>query len=313
MQGLWIEQGKLSLRRDLEVSPIKDQVEIKVRLAGICGTDLELLRGYYDFRGVPGHEFVGEVISKGEWQGKRVVSDINFSCGECEFCLTNEPHHCLQRTTLGINKASGAFAEVLVAPCKNLVVVPDEVPDDHAVFAEPLAAALQILEQIKLDQQSVLLVGAGRLGRMIAWVITKLQPEVALTIGVRNPNRASQMPAEAQIASVGDLKRNFDVAIDCTGSPEGFAAALGLLKAKGKLVVKSTYAEELKVDMSRVVVDEIEVIGSRCGPMPQAVEFLRTYPEVIAPTERELFALEDFAAAFAAAQDAEVDKVLFQF
>lgn len=313
MQGLWIEKGGLELRGNLQLTGAEHELRVKVRLAGICGTDLELLRGYYGFAGVPGHEFVGEVVSPGSRQGQRVVADINFGCGQCDACRLHDPHHCLNRRTLGINNASGAFAEFLVAPEQNLIAVPDAVPDEHAVFAEPLAAALEILEQVALDQQTLLLVGAGRLGRMIAWVITMLKPQVKLHIAVRNPQRAQQLPPGARLLNSSEVTPGFDIAIDCTGSANGFAVALAGLRAKGILVVKSTYADQLQLDMSRVVVDEIQIIGSRCGPMAKAIEFLLDYPEVFSSMRRQKFSLADFNEAFSAAQNPAIDKVLFQF
>jgi 2-desacetyl-2-hydroxyethyl bacteriochlorophyllide A dehydrogenase len=311
MRGLWIEQGKLTLREDLTPTPERDAVEIKVKLAGVCGTDLELLRGYYEFAGVPGHEFIGEVVSGGSWQGKRVVADINFGCGQCRFCRRDLPHHCLDRRTLGINQSSGAFAERIAVPAANLIEVPKSVPDEHAVFAEPLAAALQILEQVDLSRRSVLLVGAGRLGRMIAWVIDRLVPDADLTIALRNPERKRQLPEDAAVKSLDEITRQYSVAIDCTGNANGFAVALDGLEAKGTLVVKSTYAEELQLDMSRIVVDEITVLGSRCGPMDKAVDFLEQYPEVF-KTNNRVLALDDYKTAFHLARDSSIDKVLFQ-
>ena len=311
MKGLWIEQGSISLKDNLELKPEKDAVDVKVRLAGICGTDMELLRGYYGFVGVPGHEFVGEVTTPGDWLGKRVVADINFGCGVCVFCLKELPHHCLNRHTLGINQSSGAFAERISVPVHNLIEVPDEVPDEHAVFAEPLAAALQILEQVNLQQCSILLVGAGRLGRMIAWVIDRLAPDAMLTIGVRNLKRARQLPTKAEVKTLDSIHESFDVAIDCTGNAAGFAVALEKLRAKGTLVVKSTYADRLNLDMSRIVVDEITVVGSRCGPMEKAVDFLSQHPEVFASTNNRAMPLEEFEQAFSLASNPDVDKVLF--
>jgi 2-desacetyl-2-hydroxyethyl bacteriochlorophyllide A dehydrogenase len=313
MQGLWIDQGSLELRDNLQLIPEGDEQLVRVRMAGICGTDLELLRGYYGFAGVPGHEFVGEIVSPGTRQGQRVVADINFGCGHCEFCHQQDEHHCLHRRTLGINQAAGAFAEYLLAPDKNLLTVPDTVPDEHAVFAEPLAAALQILEQVPMLQQHVLLVGAGRLGRMIAWVIARLKPEVNLHVAVRSPQRAKQLPDSARLLKANEIAPEFDIAIDCTGNADGFAMALNALKAKGTLVVKSTYADQLQLDMSRVVVDEIRIVGSRCGPMAAALQFLKNYPEVFRSMRRQLFPLQDFNEAFNAAQNPSIDKVLFQF
>ncbi len=312
MQGLWIEKGELSLRENLSLSEQPGEVRVKVLQAGICGTDLELLRGYYNFSGVPGHEFVGEVLTAGPWCGARIVADINFACGQCEFCKNTLPHHCLSRRTLGINQASGAFAEEISLPQDNLVVIPEHVPNEHAVFAEPLAAALQILDQVDLKERSVLLIGAGRLGRMIAWVIDRLVPDAALSVAIRNQVRIEQLPPSVRIVQTDNLNREYDVSIDCTGNQAGFGYALDVVKAKGTLVIKSTYADKLTLDMSRVVVDEIQLIGSRCGPMDKAVQFLTDHPEVFENMETRMFAFEDHQQAFQLAGDSMIDKVLFQ-
>ena len=310
MQALWIENQKLSITQIEGPGSIENGVEVAVRLSGICGTDLELLRGYYDFVGVPGHEFVGTVVS-GPDAGQRVVADINFGCRRCWQCQQGSSHHCIDRTVLGIKHASGAFAESVVIPRDNLISVPDGVEDWQAAQAEPLAAALQILEQMQIEG-SVLLVGAGRLGRMVARVISALAPNADLKVCVRNISQSIEQkldyitPAEVHGAS-------YDIAIDCTGHPEGFALAMRGVKAKGRLVVKSTYPGNLTLDMSRVVVDEIQILGSRCGPMEKAIQCL-SQGTITLPTEGlAYFSLEQFSEAFNQASIKTVEKVFFQF
>lgn len=313
MRGLWIERGNITLRQDLNLDTSARGLEVKVKRAGICGTDMELLRGYYDFVGVPGHEFVGEVVTEGVWLGKRVVADINFACGACDFCDQGDGHHCNQRRTLGIREASGAFAERIKVPEENLIEVPAQVPDHHAMFAEPLAAALQILQQVDLHGQRVLLVGAGRLGRLVAWVINCLVPSASLTIALRTPERSKQLPQGVDCVPPEHIQKTYDVAIDCTGNSQGFALALMGLKAKGTLVIKSTYADRLSVDMGQVVVNEITIVGSRCGPVPQAIEFIATHPEVFDTVVLRDYAIDDYNEAFRSASMPSVDKVSFQF
>jgi len=310
MQALWIENQKLSITQIEGPGSIENGVEVAVRLSGICGTDLELLRGYYDFVGVPGHEFVGTVVS-GPDAGQRVVADINFGCRRCWQCQQGSSHHCIDRTVLGIKHASGAFAESVVIPRDNLISVPDGVEDWQAAQAEPLAAALQILEQMQIEG-SVLLVGAGRLGRMVARVISALAPNADLKVCVRDISQSIEQkldyitPAEVHGAS-------YDIAIDCTGHPEGFALAMRGVKAKGRLVVKSTYPGNLTLDMSRVVVDEIQILGSRCGPMEKAIQCL-SQGTITLPTEGlAYFSLEQFSEAFNQASIKTVEKVFFQF
>jgi threonine dehydrogenase-like Zn-dependent dehydrogenase len=314
MQALWIENQKLSITQVDGPGSIENGVEVAVRLAGICGTDLELLRGYYDFVGVPGHEFVGAVVS-GPDAGQRVVADINFGCGRCWQCQQGSSHHCIDRTVLGIKHASGAFAESVVIPRENLISVPDGVEDWQAAQAEPLAAALQILEQVQIEG-SVLLVGAGRLGRMVARVISALAPNADLKVCVRDIAQSIGESSEEKLDYITPdqvHQASFDIAIDCTGHPEGFALAMHGLKAKGRLVVKSTYPGNLALDMSRVVVDEIQILGSRCGPMEKAIQCLSQGTITLPGDRLAYFPLEQFSEAFNQASFRAVEKVFFQF
>lgn len=312
MRALWIQDQSLSLRTDIEPTPLENGVEVNVSLAGICGTDHELLRGYYDFSGVPGHEFVGQVRS-GEDQGRRVVADINFGCGRCRYCQISMPHHCEARLVLGIKSASGAFAERIVVPADNLVFVPDHVPDWQAAQAEPLAAAIQILSQVSLEKQRVLLVGAGRLGRMVIRVVKAFSPDAELSVCVRDPSRYLSIIDADFVAPTAVEAANFDVTIDCTGHPEGFKIALQATRAGGTIVVKSTYSEALTVNMSRIVVDEIKVQGSRCGNIQTAIDCLSS-GQIDLPVDRlAYFSLEDYSEAFRQSSGFEAEKVFFQF
>ncbi len=202
MHALWLENQKLELRADVPIpSPEEDEALIRVRLAGVCSTDLELVRGYYPFSGIPGHEFVGEVISaprNSSWIGKRVVGEINIACGECETCKSGLTRHCEQRKTLGIHDWNGVFAEYLVLPLKNLHAVSDKIPDESAVFTEPLAAAYEILEQNQLNpDDKVLVIGAGRLGQLVAQV---LQGSRLPAGGCSTPSKTARAAEEPRIS-----------------------------------------------------------------------------------------------------------------
>lgn len=276
MQSTWLEKQTLSLR-DVP-RPRKDgEALIRVRLAGICGTDLELVRGYYPFTGIPGHEFVGEVVEASDtsWVGKRVVGEINVSCGACEQCRSGRPTHCEKRTVLGIANRDGAHSEYTTLPLANLHLVPDSVPDDAAVFVEPLAAALEIQQQVHIQPTDrVLLIGAGRLGQLVAQTLALTGAD--LRVAARHPlqqklltGRRIQLIAENEIQP-----RRWDVVVEATGSPSGFELARQALRPRGTLVLKSTYRGEMTVNWSPFVVDEITIVGSRCGPFAPALRLL---------------------------------------
>ncbi len=275
MRAVWLENRALSLRDVPLPEPPPGEVLVRVRAAGICNTDLELTRGYYPYTGVLGHEFVGVGASDGPWLGRRVVGEINAVCGACEQCRNGRPTHCERRTVLGIVNRHGAFAEYLALPAANLHAVPDEVPDEEAVFTEPLAAALEILRQVHVHpDDTVIVLGDGKLGLLCAQVLALTGCRLTavgrhahkLEILARRGLRTA--PAEALPAG------RADVVVECTGSPAGFELARRLVRPRGALVLKSTYAGALTLDMSRVVVDEITLVGSRCGPFPAALDLL---------------------------------------
>lgn len=279
MKGLWLEDRKMSFRTDLPLPKLEaDDVLIKVLLAGVCSTDLEMVRGYYDFTGVLGHEFVGLVQDHNghpELLGKRVIGDINISCGECERCLLQESSQCMHRKTLGIFDYDGVFAEYCKLPSKNLTIVPDAVSDVLAAFTEPTAAALRILDQIQVrPSDRVIVVGAGRLGLLIAQALKNTGCD--LKVVVRRPEPAAIL-AGWGIKSVypeeitGELA---DIVVEVTGSPEGFALSRSMTRARGTLVLKSTFAGDVSMNLSRLVVDEITLVGSRCGNYPAGLRAL---------------------------------------
>jgi threonine dehydrogenase-like Zn-dependent dehydrogenase len=292
MRALWLEDRQLRLRDDVPVPSRDGEVVVRVLLAGICNTDIELTRGYYPFTGIPGHEFVGVV------DGKRVVGEINAACGSCEACRAGRRTHCEKRSVLGIRNRDGAFAEYLTLPAGNLRIVPDEISDEEAVFVEPLAAALEIQEQVKIGPDDrVLVVGFGKLGRLIAQTL-------ALTgCSVTVYNKAAALPPHSEI---------FDVAVECTGNAEGFAIARGALRPRGTLIMKSTYAGDLNVNASLLVVDEITLIGSRCGPFEPALRLLASRAIDVRPLIHATYSLDDALTAFEHAQRRGALKVLIR-
>ena len=319
MKGIWLEKQQLNLKTDLPIpSPPSGEALVRVLQAGICNTDLELLRGYYPYTGIIGHEFVGVVESAPEQLAnklvnKRVVGEINASCGQCHFCLRGYPNHCEQRTVLGIVNRHGAFAEYLTLPIANLHLVPDNVSDDSATFTEPLAAALEIQEQIALTPETkVLLVGDGKLGQLVAQTLALTGCDL-LVVG-RHRDKLGKLEQRGIKTGFADLAKTsgFDVAVECTGNPEGFSLALQSLRPQGILVLKSTYAGKLNIDASALVVNEITVIGSRCGPFSKALDLLtRGQVDVSSLIERS-YPLEQGLAAFNHAQQRGVLKVLLK-
>ncbi|MFZ1575036.1 MAG: alcohol dehydrogenase catalytic domain-containing protein [Chromatiaceae bacterium] len=280
MRGLWLEDRQLRLREDLPVPvPGPGEALVRVRLAGICATDLELRQGYYPFAGIPGHEFVGEIAAAPDQPGccgERVVGEINLPCGHCAQCQAGRGNHCLERKALGIRGQEGAFAEYLVLPLANLHAVPDTIPDEAAVFCEPLAAALRIPEQRPIRAgERVLVVGAGRLGQLIALSLAGGGHE--LQVVARHPRQRALLEG-AGIAWTGEdavAAGDWDLVIEASGTPAGFELARRALRAAGTLILKSTYTSRTEIDLSRLVVDEITLIGSRCGPFVTALERLR--------------------------------------
>ncbi|HIC88461.1 MAG TPA: alcohol dehydrogenase [Anaerolineae bacterium] len=323
MRALFLDaDGHVQLRNDYPVpqSPSGDALEalIRVRVASICNTDLELIRGYKGgFQGVLGHEFVGEVVAAPDPDllAQRVVGEINVSCGRCETCLAGRPRHCPHRTVLGILGRDGAFADYLTLPVANLLSVPDDVPDRQAVFTEPLAAALEILEQVHIrPTDRVVVLGDGKLGLLVAQVLALTTGDLTV-IGKHHRKLAilEQRGIRTQLAREREpFGGKADVVIECTGSPSGFVAALDIVRPMGTLVLKSTYADRITFDLSRLVADEVTVIGSRCGPFRPALRLLaegRVDVEALIDAE---YALDDGLAALEHAAGPGTLKVLLQ-
>lgn len=315
MKGIWLEDKQLELKTDLPIPkpPLKESL-VRVVRAGICNTDLELLRGYYPYTGILGHEFVG-IVEQGpvDLINQRVVGEINAVCGQCHFCRSGQSTHCTQRTVLGIVNRNGALAEYLTLPVANLYPVPDHVTTEAATFTEPLAAALEIQEQIAITpEHRVLVVGDGKLGQLVAQTLALTGCDL-LVIG-RHTQKLEKLESKGIKVGLADLVKSnsFDIAVECTGNPEGFNLALQGLRPRGTLVLKSTYAGKLSLDASALVVDEITVIGSRCGPFAKALELLAQDQVDVTSLIETTYPLEQGLAAFEHAQQRGVLKVLLK-
>jgi threonine dehydrogenase-like Zn-dependent dehydrogenase len=281
MRALWLEDRRLTVRDDLPTPrPGPDEALVRVVLAGICGTDLELLRGYLPFRGVPGHEMVGVVVeaaSAPHLVGHRVVAEINIACGDCAPCRSGLPRHCSRRRVLGLRGLDGVFAEHVCVPVANLQRVPDRVPDGSAVFTEPLAAARAAVDEVApAPGTRVVLLGAGRLGQLIARVLATTG--CRLTVVARHAGQRDLLASvDAEVVGEHETARlagTADVVVEACGAGSGLATALDLVRPRGTVVLKTTSAAPVGLDLARVVVDEICLVGSRCGPFEPALALL---------------------------------------
>ena len=316
MRGLYLDAGELSYREDLpEPDPALGNVEVQVLQAGVCATDLALRRGYMGFRGIPGHEFVG-VAKSGPLAGQRVVGDINAACGDCPECDAKDPHHCRNRTVLGILGHGGAFAERLRLPAANLLAVPESVSTDAATFVEPLAAALEIEEQLpSVRGQRVLVAGDGRLGLLCAWALHLAGAEV--TVAGRHSDRQKLLPTGTRhvtdwLEEDGHPETGFDIAVEATGAAAVLSRLFGVVRPRGTIVLKTTLESATPIDLSPLVIDEVQLIGSRCGPFDRALDLLA---QDLVPVERlvaDRFSLADGAAALDRAAAGGVLKVLVE-
>lgn len=315
MKGLWLENNQLQFRTDLDIpEPPPGEARVRVLRAGICNTDLELLRGYYPYTGILGHEFVG-IVEQGPEHlvNQRVVGEINAVCGKCRFCRSGQPTHCENRTVLGIVNRHGAFAEYLCLPVENLHCVPENISTEAATFTEPVAAALEIQQQVSLcADHRVLVVGDGKLGQLVAQTLALTGCDL-LAVG-RHRDKLANLEARGIKTGLADAvtDRAFDISVECTGNPEGFAIARRALRPRGTLVLKSTYAGNLSLDASSLVVDEITLIGSRCGPFSAALELLATGKVDVQPLIHARYPITQGLAAFENAQSRGVLKVLLE-
>jgi threonine dehydrogenase-like Zn-dependent dehydrogenase len=320
MKALRYENDSLRVA-EVDAPRAQDEALVRVVLSGICNTDLEIARGYAEFRGTLGHEFVGvveEARGAGELEGRRVVGEINAGCGRCELCASNDPRHCLDRTVLGIVGRDGAHAEYLRLPVANLLVVPDEIRDERAVFTEPLAAACGIVERVRIeDGARVAVVGDGKLGLLCAQALRALTGAEITLVGKHDSKLEIARRRDIETVRLDQLNgsnsaRDFDVVVEASGSPAGFDLALSLLRPRGTLVLKSTFHGSTAFDTARVVVDEITVVGSRCGRFAPALELLKSNRVDVESLISEEHPLAAGVRAMARASEGGVLKVLLR-
>lgn len=312
-----VSDRNLEFRGDYP-DPVAAQGEsiVRVSLAGVCGTDLEIARGYMQYRGVPGHEFAGRVVesTNATLRGKRVVGEINAGCGRCAMCSAGLARHCPNRTVLGILGREGAFAEFLRLPDVNLIPIPDSMPDEVAVFVEPIAAAYEIFEQVHLARnEPIVVIGDGRLGALVAMTL-KGEKYLPIVAGHHREKLARLSELGLDTADEASLKSKFDVAIDCSGSESGFRRAVELVRPRGKIILKSTAAAAAEINLAPIVVNEISVIGSRCGRFQPALDALAAGKIDPRPLIDGTFALdnENGLAAFEAAKNPLNFKILLR-
>jgi len=305
--------GAIALRDLPRPEPGPGEALVRVRMAGICNTDLQITRGYMGFRGVLGHELLGvvEACDDPDWVGRRVVGEINLACRRCDWCDRGLARHCPTRTVLGIRHKDGCFAEYVTMPLVNLHAVPDAIPDERAVFVEPLAAAFEIAEQVDLARHTdALVLGDGKLGLLTAMVLRDRGLEVTV-VGRHARKLAIAKSVGAQPIAAGDLpERAFDLVVEATGAPDGLQSALRAIEPRGTVVLKSTFHGVAQLATAPIVVDEITLVGSRCGPFAPAIAALKDGAIDPWPLVDASYTLADAPQAFARASTPGVLKVL---
>lgn len=293
----------------------EDESLIRVNVAGICNTDIEIVKGYMGFKGILGHEFAGVVEESNDKSliGKRVVGEINIACGRCDFCKKGLKRHCINRSVLGIANKDGVFAEYITLKNENLLIVPDSVTDYEAVFTEPVAAALEIREQLHIPpDEEIAVIGDGKLGMLIAQILRLNGNEISI-LG-KNRSKLDILKSIGFEAFPGEnySGKKFNFIVECSGNTEGFKKALELINPRGVIVLKSTYHENLTFDVSQVVVNEINLVGSRCGRFAPALNILE---KKLIKTDfliSKVFKLEDAVTAFEYSQKSDTLKVLIE-
>lgn len=313
MIAVHIAGGAVTVKRKPAPKRRPGQALLRLICGGICNTDIELLRGYYGFSGTPGHEFVAEVLEADDdrWLGKRVVGEINLACGKCEWCHRGLGRHCPSRAVLGIVRHAGAFAELFLLPEENLHALPAALKSEHAVFVEPVAAACEILDQVKIPRDApVAVLGDGKLGLLIAQVLKAHGARVRL-YGKHKEKLAIAEEAGVETAFSDKLPRAaYDYTVEATGSGAGLSAAVAMTRARGTIVMKSTVHGAVALDAAPVIVNEITLVGSRCGRFEPALKLLRSGKLRLDEMITDQFSLKDAALAFARAQEPGVLKVL---
>ncbi len=313
MRAICLSEKQITFKPEYAAAPPRSGlVEVRVLKAGICETDLQLKQGYMGFAGVLGHEFVG-IAASGALAGQRVVGEINCACHNCEFCKRGLPRHCRQRTVVGILNHDGAFADSVWIPEENLHVVPDDMPTEVAVFTEPVAAACRILEQVAIGpSRRVVVLGDGRLGNLCAQVLSTTGCNLQV---VGKHKWKLQRLRDLSIATV--LLNDFsaandaDFVVDCTGSTSGLELALRVVKPCGTIIQKTTVASPQSLHLAPIVIDELTILGSRCGPFAPALQMLHDGRVKVQSMISADYSLEDAAAAFARAEQPDALKVLF--
>jgi threonine dehydrogenase-like Zn-dependent dehydrogenase len=295
--------NQLQLNREYPApEPNPGEALIRVTQAGICTTDLEIVRGYMGFTGVLGHEFVGMVeqaVDRPDLVGCRVAGEINAACRQCETCQAGRPTHCPFRTVLGISGRDGAFADYLCLPYQNLHPLPTSLPDEQAVFIEPLAAACEITQQIDIEPTDrVVVIGDGKLGLLCAQVL--FLTGCSMTLLGRHPEKGQWLQERGIhfTTSVTDIPTGVDLVVEATGHPDGFTLAHQLVRPRGTIVLKSTYHGHLTLNMSKLVVDEVSLIGSRCGPFSPAIRLLDQGLVQVGPLVQGKYSINDGLQAF---------------
>lgn len=326
MKAIRFKEGQISVIE----KPIPDigaeEALIKTVMVGVCNTDIELFNGYYGFEGIAGHEFVG-IVEKSpkmpELVGKRVVGDINCGCGRCRWCLSGNKRHCQNRTVIGIVGRDGAFAEYLTVPIENIYIVDDSIDSQEAVFTEPLAAALEISQQVHITNQSrVLVLGDGKLGLLISLGLKQYNPHLVLC--GRHPEKlqiaADQGvqtekidPQAASSHILHQLNGPFDIVVEVTGSPDGINLAMDLTRPEGIIIAKTTSHKNSAIDLAKIVVNELNIIGSRCGDFDLALSFLKNKWLDVRPLIEAKYPFSDFKKAFEHACTKGSKKVLIAF
>lgn len=318
MKALEFINNAIVLNENVDIPKFSDNESlIRVILAGICNTDIEITKGYMGYSGILGHEFVGivEKSSNPELVGKRVVGEINAGCGKCSWCGKGLARHCPDRGTLGIWKKEGCMADYVVLPNENLVVVPDNLSNEEAVLVEPFAAAFEILEQLHIKPDSkVAILGDGKLGLLIGIALSTIPCDL-IQIGKHPEKLEIVQNHKVKTCLLSDLKieKDYDIVIDATGSVNGFETALSLTKPRGVLVLKSTVAADKPLNLAPVVIDEITILGSRCGQFKPAVDFLEKKIVNVLPLIAKTFKAEDAIEAFEYSRTKGVLKVLLDF
>lgn len=298
MKGIYFDGRSATYREDLPIPvPMPEESLVRILMAAVCNTDKEILKGYRpDFKGVMGHEFVGIVEQSPDSTlvGKRVVGELNAACGKCIYCRTGRPTHCSSRRVLGMNQKDGCFAEYMTIDTGLLHVVPEELPTERAIYTEPLAAAFEILTQITLSpEKNVAVLGDGRLAYCVAQAFASEGQRV--TVIGKHPEKLALFAPYADISTEWE-KEGYEIVVEATGSPTGIRQAMEMVRKKGTIVLKSTYAGEVALPLSLVAVNELSIIGSRCGPFVPALEALASGKAAF--PEPALFELKDFEPAF---------------